>query len=123
LAIRFQPDRAEELWKTETKVINTFINSPTNGDKKQKRSRVTNHLELLYLIRLTTAEGMGIIEWAIIPLGIRERKFFLNLVLRRILCPVQDYKSGENPALIRQILLSYPTGFLAIYNRPRRNQA
>lgn len=30
-------EMAEELWKTETKVINTFINNPTNGDKKTEK--------------------------------------------------------------------------------------
>ena len=30
-------DMAEELWKTETKVINTSINNPTNEDKKTEK--------------------------------------------------------------------------------------
>ena len=39
-AVLPEPDvdeMAEELWKTKTKVINTFINNPANGDKKTEK--------------------------------------------------------------------------------------
>ena len=53
-------DMAEELWKAETRAINTFINNPPlEAKKSRKGARVAVHAELLYLIRLMTAEGKG----------------------------------------------------------------